>query len=94
MVALITILIFFCILLLTKSRIRFGFIEIGAPDTHVRKLEGEEMNALRNCIRDEIKNVIHRKVNIEELPRIRGAVQEEKLKGRHSGIAEATECSE
>ena len=89
MVVLITVLIFFCILLLTKSRIRFGFIEIGAPDTHVRKLEREEMNALRNCIRDEIK-----KVNIEELPRIREAVQEEKLKGRHSGIAEATECSE
>lgn len=94
MVVLITVIIFFCILLLTKSRIKFGFFEIGAADIHVRKLEREEMNALRNCIREEIRDVIRREENIEELPRIVRAVQEERAEGRHICSAEATEYSE
>ena len=94
MVVVITASLLLCVLLLSKSRIKFGFFEIGAADTDVRKIGREEIIALRNCIRDEVRDVIRCQENIEELPRIGSAVQEERARHRYISSAEAKECSE
>ncbi|CAB4022957.1 Hypothetical predicted protein, partial [Paramuricea clavata] len=89
MFVLITIFLLLFILLFTKSRIKFGFFEIGPAPTQVRRLGRDEINALENCIRQEIRNVIRREApplrngNVDELPRIGRAVQEERADDRH-----------
>ena len=96
MVVLITIFLLLFILLFTKSRIKFGFFEIGSAATQVRRLGRYEIDALENCIRQEIRDVIRREApplrdgNVEELPRIGRAVQEERADDRRipSGVRE------
>lgn len=80
MIVLISVVLLLFILLLTKSRIKLGFFEIGPA------VQAAEIHALKNCIREEMKAVLHRQPvavrdgNLEEFPRIVHAVQEERAK--------------
>ena len=76
-------MLLFCLLLLAKFRIKLAFFEIGpAAATQVR-LEGNDMNALRDCIRKEIREIAPvRNGNVEELPRIKRTADEERADGK------------
>ena len=88
MVVLITVILLLFILLLTKSRIKFGCFEIGPTVTVAKRLESQEIDTLRDCIRQEIRDVFERKVapdrfgNLEESPRLRRSVQDERADHR------------
>jgi hypothetical protein len=90
MIVIITVFLLLCILLLTKSRIRFGFFEIGPAATQVRRMEREEINALTDRIRQEIRGVIREELvpvrdgNLEELPNLGSAVREERAHDRQT----------
>ena len=81
--------------MLTKSRIRFGFFEIGPDPVQVRRLEKEQMDALRDCIRNEIRENDPRAIaapvregNVEEFSRT--AVQEERAQGHDEATTATT----
>jgi hypothetical protein len=95
MLILITVIFLLCLLLLTNSRIRLGFFEIGRVPAQVRRLEREDMDALRECIRREImaRRGINAPVgnrNLEEFPNVQRAVQEERAQDHDeaSGVQE------
>ncbi|XP_028416186.1 chloride channel CLIC-like protein 1 [Dendronephthya gigantea] len=92
MVILMTIFLLLFILLMTKSRIKFAFFEIGPATTQAKRLERQEIDALKHCIRQEICDVLKRKVdvfdrkdrlnNLEESPRLSSSVEEERVDHR------------
>lgn len=89
MIVIITVIMLLCIFLLMRYRVKFGFFEIGPGVTYTRRLEKEDIEDVRNCIRQEIANFIRREVapvkqgNLEELPKIKAAVQEERSDGHY-----------